>query len=117
MRDVLVFGCVLLLAWWASRALGRLGRGGVGGGSFALLGALSLGNGRQICAVHVGRRVLILGLADKGVTLLDAIRDPDEVALLLPPAGEGGPGAGGPFARTFAEMMARRRGPGGSSHA
>lgn len=80
-RFVLAFGLVLLAAWGASRWLGRRGAAG-GHGALRLLGGVSLGSGRSLCLVQVGRRVLVLGLADKEIRLLSSIRDPDELALL-----------------------------------
>ncbi len=106
-RDILIFGVVVLAAWLASRALARQSRAAAGGRGFTLLGALALGQGRQVCAVHFGGRVLILGLGDKTVTLLEAIRDPEEVRRLIPPAPVAGGGSGA-FGRSLAEALARR---------
>ena len=116
-RDIVIFAGVLLAAWLASRALARQARGAAGATrGFTLLGALALGQGRQVCAVHFGGRVLILGLGDKQVTLLDTIGDPDEVARLLPPAPPAGQGGAG-FGRALAGALARTRRRGGGGDA
>ncbi len=113
-RDILIFAAVVLAAWLASRALGRQARVAAGGQGFTLLGALSLGQGRQVCAVHIAGRVLILGLGDKTVSLLEAISDPEQVRQLVPPAAQGGGGASGAFGQKLAQALARRlRGGGG----
>ena len=88
-RFIVAFAAVLLLAAWVSRWLAIQSRG-ARGGSLAVLGAVGLGGARQVCLVRVGRRVLVLGIADKQVELLCSITDPQEIAELV-----GAPAAGG----------------------
>jgi flagellar biogenesis protein FliO len=82
LRFVLAFALVLLAAAGASRWVARQSRAGAPG-ALRLLGAISLGGSRSVCVVHVGRRVLVLGVADHGVRLLQAITDGEEVAAIL----------------------------------
>lgn len=113
-RFLLAFAVVLVLAAVVSRAVARRARG-FGGSPFRLLGGLSLGPGRQLCAVQVGRRVLVLGLGDKQVRLVDRITDADEVAALLDPGPEG-VGALNGFDGFLARALGRGRpGTGGAS--
>lgn len=104
-RFVLGFAVVVALAAFTSRALARRA-GTARGGPFRLLGGVSLGPGRQLCAVQVGRRVLVLGLGDKEVRLLQSIADPAEVAELTAPVQAMPPEA---FGRLLAEAAARVR--------
>lgn len=91
-RFLLAFGVVVFLAaaaskLFAARALSSRG------GSLRMLGALQLGGGRAVAAVAVGRRVLLLGLGDKHVSLLMTLDDAAEL-------GDGEEPAAGPsFAR------------------
>ena len=94
MRFILAFGVVLVLAATASAWLARQGKG-AGRPGLALLGGLSLGGQRQVVAVRVGRHVLILGLADKQVSLLETLTDPAEIELLAPGDARAVPGAAG----------------------
>lgn len=73
---------VVLLAHYAMRlATHRLpvpqGRGGV-----RVLGHLFLGGRRGVSLVKVGPRILVLGVTDHGVNLLERISDPGEVAAI-----------------------------------
>jgi flagellar biogenesis protein FliO len=67
----------------AGRWLGRWARG-QGGGAVRLVGGVSLGGGRAVWLVRVGRRVLVVGSGERGLLLLDRITDPEEVAELAP---------------------------------
>jgi flagellar biogenesis protein FliO len=94
-RFVLAFGGVLLLAAAATRWLAAHVRAGRGS-PLEVLGAVGLGGQRQVCAVRVGRRVLVLGVAEQQVSLLLVVHDPEEVAeLLAPAAASRRPGGGG----------------------
>lgn len=106
LRFVLAFGLVLLAAALGSRWLAGRARGAQSPG-LRLLGGLSLGGGRALCAVEVGRRVLVLGLGDRQVHLLATLTDPEEVSLLA--SSGAGPGTRlVPFATTLAEALGRR---------
>lgn len=104
-RFLLAFALVVALAALASRWLASRARGSAAL-PLQMLGGLSLGAGRQICLVRLGRRVLVLGLADKQVRLLERIVDPDEVAELMRPPADS-PTA--PFAGFLAEALSRAR--------
>lgn len=106
-RFVLAFAGVLLLAAWVSRWLAIQSRG-ARGSAVTVVGAVGLGGPRQVCAVRIGRRVLVLGLSDKQVQLLCEIADPAEIAEILGPST---PPAGGalPFARALESALARLR--------
>jgi flagellar biogenesis protein FliO len=105
-RFILAFAVVVALAALASRWLAGQARG-LQRSSFALLGGIALGGQRQVCAVRVGRRVLILGLGDKQVSLLDSITDPEEIALIAatPPAPRGPSSAA--FTRALGQALRR----------
>jgi flagellar biogenesis protein FliO len=108
LRFAAAFVVVLLGAAWATRWLGAQARG-LQRQAFAVLGGVGLGGSRQVLAVRVGRRVLVLGLADKQIQLLQTLTDPEEIALLQPPPpAEGAPG---PWGRLLARQRAGGRGP------
>ncbi len=104
-RFVLAFALVLAAAAGGSRWLARQARGGSSAG-VRLVGGVSLGGGRSVCAVHVGRRVLVLGVADHQVRLLQTITDADEVEAMVGAAA--GPPVATAFARALATSWARR---------
>ncbi|MFH1060201.1 MAG: flagellar biosynthetic protein FliO [Pseudomonadota bacterium] len=77
----LVLALVLALYWLARRFLpGAAGLGQAAG--LRVLGRLSLGPKKGLALVEVGRRVLVLGLAEQGLSLLATIDDPEEIAAL-----------------------------------
>ncbi|MFZ5586594.1 MAG: flagellar biosynthetic protein FliO [Thermodesulfobacteriota bacterium] len=77
----LVLALVLLLYWLARRFLpGHAGLGQAAG--LRVLGRLALGPKKGLALVEVGRRVLVVGLAEQGVSLLTTIDDPEEIAAL-----------------------------------
>lgn len=103
-RFLLGFAVVVALAALASRAVALRSTAG-GGSPFRWLGGLPLGPGRQICAVRVGNRVLVLGLADKQVSLLDRISEPEEVEALC----AGAETAAGGFRGALSQALGRAR--------
>lgn len=72
------FALVIFLAAASSRYLAQRSRGGASA-AFRILGALGLGAGRSVAAVQVGRRVLVLGLGDKSISLLTTLDDASEL--------------------------------------
>lgn len=77
----LVLALVLALYWLARRFLpGAAGLGQASG--LRVLGRLALGPKKSLALVEVGKRVLVLGLAEQGVNLLATIDDPAEIAAL-----------------------------------
>jgi flagellar biogenesis protein FliO len=101
-RFLLAFAVVIFLAAAASRLFASRAQGGRGGG-LRLLGALQLGGGRAVAAVGVGRRVLVVGLGDKQVSLLMRLEDASELAVDAP----GEPGAGAGFAGLLRRAVRR----------
>lgn len=87
-KIVLALGVVAGLAYAFTRLVSQRVPGQQGPGGVRLLGYLYLGGRRGLALVRVGPRVLVLGVTDHSVQLLDRISDPDEVAAL-----EGSPAA------------------------
>jgi len=76
-------GLVLALMWgllWLMRRFAP--NAGGGGAGFRLVGRLSLGPRKWLGLVELGGRLLVLGVSDQGVSLLETIDDPEEVARL-----------------------------------
>lgn len=111
-RFAVAFAAVLGLAAVSTRALARRAR--PIGGCFEVLGGTPLGAGRQLVAVRAGRRILLLGLAERSLHLLGTVTDPEEMAL-FDRSGVGGAGAIEPFATSLARFLRRGRGPGSAS--
>jgi len=65
---------VIALVYGAARVAARF-RGRPTGQNLRVLEAVSLGGNRMICAVRAVDKVLIIGVTDKGVELLDVITD------------------------------------------
>ena len=108
-RFAVAFAAVLGLAAVSTRALARRAR--PVGGCFEVLGGTALGAGRQLLAVRAGRRILLLGLAERSLHLLGTVTDPEEMALFDRP-GAGPSGAAEPFAAAMARLLRRARGVG-----
>lgn len=109
LRFAAAFVVVLVAAAAATRWLAAQTKG-LQRSAFAVLGGLALGGSRQVLAVRVGRRVLVLGLADKQIQLLETITDPEEIAMLQAPPPEAGAGRAG--RALFAMLRAGGRGSG-----
>ena len=79
-----IFVLVLVVAAmvWLLRLLARRGRGFWANRSMRHLGGMALGTNKSIQVVEWNGRIYVLGVGDD-VTLIDAIRDPGEVAALL----------------------------------
>ncbi len=105
LRFAVVFAAVLGLAVVSTRALARRAR--PAGGAFEVLGGTALGAGRQLVAVRAGRRILLLGLAERSLHLLGTVTDPEEMALFQA-RGSGGAGSVEPFAAALARFLGRR---------
>ncbi len=105
LRFAAAFVLVLAAAAAATRWLAAQTRG-LQRQAFAVLGGVALGGSRQVLAVRVGRRVLVLGLADKQIQLLQTITDPEEIAMLQSPPAEAAPGRAG-------QLLSRMLGGGG----
>lgn len=106
LRVVAALFLVLGILWALRLLLQRWGQGAVGSGSLRVLGGVSLGGGRSLTLVQVGKKVLVLGVGDKEVRLLHVVEDPLEVEEL-----------GGSRWIPLREAEAMARGKGGSGRA
>jgi len=79
-----IFVLVLVVAAivWLLRLLARRGRGFWASRSMRHLGGMALGTNKSIQVVEWNGRIFVLGVGED-VTLIEAIRDPEEVAALL----------------------------------
>ncbi|MBR2214266.1 MAG: flagellar biosynthetic protein FliO [Selenomonadaceae bacterium] len=76
-----VFAFVLLLAYFATRFLGKqLNQHRLGNGK--ILTHLPLGPKQSVCVVELADRVLVLGVTEGSVNLLTEITDPEEIEEL-----------------------------------
>ncbi len=75
-------GLVVALAVLATRVLGQRLPVAQGRGRVRVLGHLYLGGRRGVSLVRVGQSVLVLGVTDHAVNLLDKVTDAAEVAAL-----------------------------------
>ncbi|MBX5465630.1 MAG: flagellar biosynthetic protein FliO [Clostridia bacterium] len=98
LAGLLAFLAVVALAYFASLGVGRLGAGA--GGPLRIVGQLPLGPRRGLALVRMGDELLLLGVTDRQVTLLERVDEPERVARLDPPGGGGG--------QRFAELLGRR---------
>jgi len=79
---IVVFVFVLVMAYVVSRYLGGRFAPTVAGDAGKLLENLALGPNRSVCVVEIAGRILILGVADHAVTLLQEITDLQEIERL-----------------------------------
>lgn len=110
-KILLALAVVAGLAYGLTRLLVQRLPAAQGPGGVRLLGSLYLGGRRGLALVKVGSRVLVLGVTDHHVQLLERISDPAEVAAL-----EGG--AAPPLwprerLRDFQRVLRERLGRGG----
>lgn len=81
---------VVGLTYYFMRLVNQRLPGGQGRGYVRLLGHVYLGGRRGVSLLKVGRRILVLGVTDHHVSLLETVTDPAEVAALeegaVPPA-------------------------------
>ncbi len=80
-------GLVVLLAYYFTRLASQRLPVQQGPRSVRVLGHLYLGGRRGVSLVKVGSRVLVLGVTDHGVSLLDRVTDPEEIAAIEDAAG------------------------------
>ena len=102
-QALLALAFVCVLAFWVLRWVARRGfLGAAGSGRVRVLERVALDARRAVFLVKVGERVLLLGAGDAALTVLAELRE-DEV----PPAATTG-------GTSFASLLARLRGGGGS---
>lgn len=80
----IIIGLVVVggLAYLTTRFLTQRLPAGQGRGAVRVLGHVYLGGRRGVSILKVGRRVLVLGVTDHQVSLLESVTDPVEVSAL-----------------------------------
>lgn len=80
---VVIFAFVVALAYYVSHYLGdRFGKQFKNNGNGALLMNLPLGPNKSICVVEIAGHIMILGVTDHNITLLQEIKDMQEIEKL-----------------------------------
>ena len=79
---LVVFAFVLFLAYMASRFLGSRFAAVSSSKNGKILESMSLGANRSVCIVELAGKILMLGVTDNSVNLLQEITDPAEIAYL-----------------------------------
>lgn len=97
------FVLLLVLAWWASRAIGRAYAGGGAGRTVQLLDRVALGGEKQLLVVKAAGKVLLLGVTAHEISFLQEL-DEDE----LPPPAESP--ESGPFFAAFKRALDAKKG-------
>ena len=72
---VLTLICVLALAYWCSRMLGKSWRNASSGRHLNVIDRLSVGNDRQILLLKVNSRIFLVGVSAAGIQLLEQIEE------------------------------------------
>lgn len=85
-----LFAFVLVLAYVSSRFLGKRLASGGSGRHLKLLDQLPLGPNRGLFLVAVAGKVMVVGLAEGGVSLICEIQDPEAVRSLVQDANSAG---------------------------
>lgn len=98
------FVLLLVLAWWASRAIGRAYAGSGAGCAVQLLDRVALGGEKQLLVVKAAGKVLLLGVTAHQISFLQEL---DE-AQLPPAAAESGESA--PFLAAFKRALDAKKG-------
>ncbi len=65
--------CILFLAWWCSRMLGKTYRGASSGRNLKVIEHLQVGADRQILLLRVKDQVYLLGVSQAGIQMLDRL--------------------------------------------
>lgn len=100
---LVVFVFVLVMAYFASRFLGgRFAKATVDGGG-KILESLPLGPNRSVCVVELAGKVVMLGVTEHSITLLQEITDQQQIETLRSREGQQLPGEG--FEQVFAEQF------------
>lgn len=80
---LIIFAVVLWAAYSVSQWFGgRMNRLQAANGA-AIVGAVSLGANRQVVMLKVGERILLLGVTDQQINLLQEVTDEEQVRQLL----------------------------------
>ncbi len=97
------FILLLVLAWWASRAIGRAYAGSGAGRAVQVLDRVALGGEKQLLVVRAAGKVLFLGVTAHQISFLQEL---DEAQL--PPPAEGP--ESGPFLAAFRRALDAKEG-------
>lgn len=80
---LVTFGVVIALAYFSSRFLGqKMGKMPLGVNTQQILFTVPLGANRALYAVEVANKVLVLGVTDQSIVLLQELHSPEELAAL-----------------------------------
>lgn len=82
LKIVIMLALVGWLAFISVRLLSRRMPDGRGRGTVRVLGYVYLGGRRGVSLLKVGPRILVLGVTDHQVSLLESVTDPAEVAAI-----------------------------------
>lgn len=97
------FVLLLVLAWWASRAIGRAYAGSGAGRTVQLLDRVALGGEKQLLVVKAAGKVLLLGVTAHQITFLQQLDEAE-----LPPPAEAPESA--PFLAAFKRALDAKKG-------
>lgn len=103
---------ILFLAYWVTKWIGgyNLRRSGAtfgrSGGSFCVIGQLSLGRSGQLLLVRLEERCLLLGVTNERITLLKELDEADSAKWLTGPDSAGAPPG---FMDVLRENLRRRK--------
>jgi flagellar protein FliO/FliZ len=100
---LVVFMFVLVMAYLASRFLGGRFAKATVEGSGKILENLPLGPNRSVCVVELAGKVVMLGVTEQSITLLQEITDPQQIETLRSKEGQQLPVEG--FEQVFAEQF------------
>lgn len=104
LRAILPISIIAVLAVALRSLVAKgLGRGGRPSGVMEVLARYPVGRGQHVMLLRVGRRVLVVHQADRGMRTLSETTDPDEAAELIARSRE-------TSKDSFAKLLARRRG-------
>ena len=72
---VLTVGCILLLAYWCSRFMGKTYRKVTSGRSLKILEQVRIGADRQILLVKLQSHLYLIGVSQAGIQLLEKLEE------------------------------------------
>lgn len=105
---VLTVICVLILAYWCSRILGKNWIRSSAGKHLKVIEQLQVGADRQLLLVKLQDHVYLIGASSAGIQLLTEVEG--ELPLEAPPAhGAGSPGFGN-LLKTYSSMHQKKKG-------
>ncbi len=72
---ILMVVCILALAWWCSRMLGKGWVGATSGRNMKILEQIRVGTDRSLLLVKLGGHVYLIGVSGAGIQLIAQIED------------------------------------------